>query len=150
MQLWRISRHKLLDGVGGIVADGRWHARGRPIVYCSTHPASALLEWIVHLELVSEQIPTTIPYITVDVPDDVRSDRVPVSSLPATWRTNVSGTQEIGIQWIASARSALLYVPSAVVPETENVLINPLHTDAARIHVGSIRDEPFDSRLFSG
>lgn len=128
-----------------MVADGRWHTRGRPIVYCSTHPAAALLEWIVHLELDSEQTPTTIPYITVDVPDDLRSDRVVVGSLPPTWRASSAITQKIGNQWIASARSALLYVPSAVVPDAENILINPLHSEAARIRIGSIRDEPFDS-----
>ncbi|MDQ2681755.1 MAG: RES family NAD+ phosphorylase, partial [Candidatus Eremiobacteraeota bacterium] len=115
----------------------------RPIVYCSAHPATALVEWIVHLELDSDQIPTTIPYITLDVPDELHSERIATETLPLNWRADTSISRELGDEWLASARSALFYVPSAIVPEAENVLLNPSHSDFSRVTINGVRDEPW-------
>ena len=150
MQLWRVSRHKTLDGVGGLLVEGRWHTRGRPIVYCSSHPSLALVEWIVRLELEPDEIPDIIPYIVVDLPDDVADERVDAARLPTDWKNNLSGTQTIGDEWLISRRTAVLRVPSAVAPESENVLINPLHAGATRIRIVRTLDEPFDPRLLAG
>jgi RES domain-containing protein len=148
--LWRISRHRNLDGVGGFLVDGRWHSRGHPIVYSSPEPSTALIEWIVHLELNVDEIPPTIPFIVVDAPENTSEDRLDSGALPADWRTNHFITREIGDVWIASRRSALLYVPSAIVPETQNVLINPAHADSARLTISRTIDAHFDPRLLAG
>lgn len=133
-----------------MLVDGRWHTRGRPIVYCSSHPSLALVEWIVHLELEPDEIPDLIPYILVDLPDTVAVERIDAAALPTHWKSNLSATQAIGDEWIRSRRTAVLCVPSAVVPESENILINPLHANATSIRVVRTLDEPFDPRLLAG
>ena len=149
VQLWRVSRYPALDGVGGLYAEGRWHTRGQPIVYCAPNSGTALIEWIVHLELSPEVIPERIPYLIVDLPDDLDLERH-AAVLPEDWKANVAVTRDIGDEWLASRRTAALLVPSAVVPETINVLINPLHPDAARITVVRNFEDPFDPRLLPG
>ena len=150
MQLWRVSRYPLLDGYGGMVVAGRWHTRGHPVTYCADQAATVLIEWIVHLELGPDEIPATIPYIIIDAPDDIAIERVDSARLPPDWKSIFSMTQAIGDAWLDSRRTALLRVPSAVIPETENVLINPLHLDSARIRITRTLDEPFDARLLAG
>lgn len=133
-----------------MLVDGRWHTRGLPILYCSSHPPLALVEWIVHLELEPDEIPDTIPYIVVDLPDDIADERIDAARLPTDWKSNLSATQAIGDEWLISRRTAVLRVPSAVVPESENILINPLHASATSIRVVRTLDEPFDPRLLAG
>ena len=72
MWLWRISNHASLSGEGGLHASGRWHARGRRVVYLADHPASALLEVMVHLEIDAEDLPSHYQLLGVDVPDGMR------------------------------------------------------------------------------
>ena len=73
MRLWRISNHADLSGEGGRVVGGRWHSRGRPVVYLAEHPALALVENIVHLEIDPDDLPDTYQLIEVDLPDDVET-----------------------------------------------------------------------------
>ena len=72
MRLWRISNHASLSGDGGLYASGRWHTRGRRVVYLADHPASALLEVMVHLEIDAEDLPTHYQLLGVEVPDGLR------------------------------------------------------------------------------
>ena len=75
MRLWRISDHADLTGEGGLLASGRWHSRGSRIVYLADHPASALVEVLVHLEVESEDIPSSYQLVAVDLSDDDRTQR---------------------------------------------------------------------------
>lgn len=140
--------------MGGLMVAGRWHSRGRPITYCSPHPATALLEWFVHLELNQDTIPDLVPYIVIDAADTISSERITVDQLSPEWRTDEAVTREIGDSWLKAARSPMLFVPSALVPETENILLNPLHPDLhladagkAGVRIIETRDEQFDPRL---
>ena len=135
MTLWRISNHATLDGAGGLRAAGRWHTRGARIVYCAQNPASALLEILVHAEIAIEDIPVAFRWLEIDAPDSVAVETVDPGILGPAWRSQPAATRRLGDHWLAASRSALLRVPSAIVPETWNVLINPLHPGAARIRV---------------
>lgn len=145
MRLWRISRYPALDGQGGLVADGRWHTKGRHVTYAALHSATALLEWIVHLEISASQIPAAIPFAVIEAPDDISLERA--ANLQANWRYDTIATQRLGNEWLESKRTALLLVPSVLAPETESVLINPQHRDARRIAPPSRLDYPFDRRF---
>jgi len=147
MLLWRISNHASLSGDGGLVASARWHSRGKRIVYLADHPASALLEVIVRLEVKAENMPDGFQLLKIDLPDDLRADQADESELPADWRERVSLTQEIGDVWLNEGLTSLLRVPSAIVPETNNYLLNPGHADAARIVIASAIRAAFDPRL---
>ncbi|WP_431860509.1 RES family NAD+ phosphorylase [Azospirillum sp.] len=149
MRLWRISNYADLQGVGGLRAGGRWHSRGRPVVYLADSAAGALLEVLVHLEVATpDALPDTYQLLTVEVEDTV----VPVDCppLPADWPAREGVTRGVGDAWLAAGRSALLRVPSAIVPDVHNVLLNPLHPDAGKATIIAVRTVPFDRRLFPG
>lgn len=145
MRLWRVSIHPSIEGEGGLFVSGRWHRRGRRVTYCSLHPATALLEWIAHLELDMDAVPPQIPYIVIEVPREVRAEQAP--ELPESWRRNAAVTQSIGDEWLERGRSAILLVPSAIVPEARNALLNPAHPAFDSIRVVERRNEAFDLRL---
>ena len=96
MRLWRISDHADLSGVGGLHASGRWHSRGRRVVYLADHPASALLEVLVHLEIDVEDLPTHYQLLGVDVPDDVAITLLDERGLPDDWRNQRAVTRARG------------------------------------------------------
>lgn len=144
MTLWRISNYRLLDGAGGLEASGRWHTRGRRIVYCSENAATAMLEVLAHLEIDVEDQPTSFRYLEIEVPDLIP---VETASMHGDWRRNLEKTRAFGDEWLQSGRTALLRVPSVLTPSTWNVLINPLHPDAAQIRIVRTLKHPIDSRL---
>jgi RES domain-containing protein len=146
--VWRLARapYAALDGEGGRRASARWHTRGRPIVYTASHLSLAVLELLVHID--PGEIPTDLVALTIDVPDDIRVETLDVGSLPADWRApEHEACRRAGDAWLASLRTMVLRVPSAVVPEEHNFLLNPLHPDAARARVAARRLFTFDLRL---
>ena len=148
MFLWRISNHHALDGRGGLLASARWHTRGRPIVYLATSPAGALVEVLVNLELDPAHLPRTYQMLKAEAPQDLEVARIDPASLPQDWRQDQIASRSRGDEWLASAPSALLEVPSALLPETSNILLNPRHRDASRIAVLWHEAYPYDRRLF--
>ena len=147
MRLWRISNHAELSGEGGLHASGRWHSKGRRVVYLADHPASALLETLVHLEIDVEDLPTHYQLLAVDAPDDIAVTLLDEATLPTDWRDQLAVTRARGDEWLGGGATALLQVPSAIVPAARNILLNPSHRDSMRIAVASIMRAPFDRRL---
>jgi RES domain-containing protein len=146
MRLWRISNHASLSGDGGLYASGRWHTRGRRVVYLADHPASALLEVMVHLEVDAEDMPRDYQLLGVDVPDDIPAAFM---GLPDGWSDDIATTRALGDAWLREGSSALLRVPSAIVPDARNYLLNPAHADAARIAIVESQRAAFDPRLMA-
>jgi RES domain-containing protein len=146
MLLWRISNYGTLDGRGGLLASARWHTQGRPIVYLATSPAGALVEVLVHLELHPAQLPASYRILKAEASSDVAIQRIP--ALPPNWREDLWLTRSTGDKWLASAESVLLEVPSAILPETSNILLNPAHPGANAVRVLWHEAYPFDRRLF--
>ena len=147
MVLWRISNHSSLTGDGGLRASGRWHTRGRRIVYCTLNPAAALLETLVHFEIDLRDLPKRYRLLKLEAPGDLGVAQVTIADLPERWIERTDATRAVGDTWLAAGRSPLLAVPSAIVPETLNVLLNPAHQDARRIVVTQIGDHALDPRL---
>lgn len=142
MRLKRIAnvRHADLKGGGGMLFDGRWHTRGRPIVYLAENAALALLELVVHMEVPHAALPNYV-LLDVDVPDDVEvecADWVEIDEAPC---------RAFGDAWLASGRTALCRVRSILVPDGFNLLLNPAHPDAGRIEIVSTTPLPIDPRL---
>lgn len=148
--LWRISRHNDLEGLGGERSAGRWHtaAKGKRIVYLSEHPALALLEVLANLKGNPKLFPDTYRLLKIAVDDGVRATAAEVDPLPQDWRDNLDFSRQIGDEWLASRRSALLVVPSAPSPESCNYLLNPLHPDAKGLQIEWSQWVEYDKRLF--
>jgi RES domain-containing protein len=147
MVLWRISGYAGLDGLGGLLSSARWHTRGRRIVYLAATPAGALIEVLVHLELSPARMPKPWRLMKVRVEEGTSSERIPAEKLAGNWRDAPEVSARAGDEWLAGKRSALLEVPSAIVPETSNWLLNPEHPDSARIHLVEHEAFRLDSRL---
>jgi RES domain-containing protein len=145
--LWRISNHITLTGDGGLRASARWHTRGRRIVYCAMHPAAALLEALAHLELALDDLPAAYRLLKIDAPGNLAVTKVSLDDLPRDWIVRTNATREIGDRWLEAAQTPLLSVPSALVPETFNMLLNPEHEHAGRITVVSTSRHVIDPRL---
>jgi RES domain-containing protein len=145
--LWRISNHPSLAGEGALRTSGRWHTRGKRVVYCAQNPAAALLEILVHFEIEIRDLPARYRLLKIEVPDDVRIERVTFGELPGDWSERTDVTRAIGDAWLARGSTALLSVPSAIVPETFNVLLNPAQQDADRIVIAQTTEQALDLRL---
>jgi RES domain-containing protein len=153
--LWRIAIDTPdytaddLSGKGAEKTGGRWNRRGRPVVYCASSISLACLETVVHLNL--SGLPLNRFLVRIDVPDEVWAKRMGQTAhqLPVGWSAIPEGkvSLDIGDAWLEGGGSALLVVPSVVVPEEANVLVNPLHHDAAAIRATKLRPWVYDARL---
>lgn len=129
---------ELWSGVGGLHVDGRWHSRGRRIVYTSQSLSLAQLEVLVHITD-RRQMPPLV-YSTVVIPDEVRVGSVEPDELPAEWRQfspYSATTQLIGTRWLTEAKSAVLKVPSAISAHEWNYLLNPMHPDFEQLQLAA-------------
>lgn len=147
MILWRVSNYQSLDGTGGLYVSGRWHTKGHPVVYCTLNPATALLETLVHIEIDSEDRPERFQVLRTEGPESLSIEKVEAGSLSPNWAEDMNATQAIGDRWLSEKRSLLLQVPSVLVPETWNVLVNPLHVEISLLKIIAMYEHPFDSRL---
>ena len=147
MLLWRISNHASLEGEGGLIASARWHTRGHPVLYLAETPAGALVEVLVYLELDPAHLPRSYKLLKAEAPDNISLRTIGKADLGADWTQDLLATRNLGDAWLRSRATALLRVPSAIVPETFNLLLNPRHPDAARLRIVSHRDYPWDKRL---
>jgi RES domain-containing protein len=140
MQVWRICRRPFADltGEGARLYGGRWNSPGRPMIYAAETAALAVLEVRVHLDLDWDVLPSDYVLVAINLPEIQIEE---LTALP-------EDTVEVGDAWLASRRSALLKVPSAIVAESFNMLINCTHPDAATISTASIRPFVFDERLW--
>lgn len=147
MTLWRISGHPELDGAGGLRGPGRWHTKGRPIVYCAPNPATSLVEMLAHIEIDSSDVPDLLQYLEIEAPDDTSTETLETEALGWSWAANLAVSRRAGDEWLRSGRTALLRVPSVIVPVTWNILINPRHPDSGQIRVVHIHRHGIDPRL---
>jgi RES domain-containing protein len=146
--VWRLARlaHAKLDGEGARLAGGRWNTRGRAAVYTSSRLSLAALELLVHTDV--PLVPPDLVAFEIEIPDGLDIESVETADLPKDWRLpGHPSCRAIGDTWLAEERTPVLRVPSAVVPEEWNYIINPGHRAAKSIQISSRRRFAFDSRL---
>jgi RES domain-containing protein len=140
-------RYPVFDGSGAALEGARWNSPGRLLVYTSEHYATALLEKLVHAG--RTQLPGAHHAAAIEIPDDLPIEEFDPDEAPG-WDSDESAVaQAYGEEWHASARTAVLVVPSLPgQPVERNFIINPGHPDAARIRVMPSFDVIWDGRLF--
>ena len=145
MLVWRLAsgRYPPLEGEGARLVGGRWNSPGRPVVYASESLALCLAECLVH---VTVALPRNYVAFKISVPDALVEER-DIKSLKSRWERDLMYTRAIGDEWLKEERSLALIVPSAVLPESRNVLLNPQHPRASRLRVVSQQPFTFDPRL---
>jgi RES domain-containing protein len=152
--LWRIAQetreHRAddLSGGGAAKTGGRWNSIGKAVVYTSRSVALAYLETLAHL---GRETPRNRFLVRLVVPDKIWDQALwaKEKDLPKTWRAEPAGigSAQFGDKWLAAGKSALLCLPSVIVPEDTNVLINPNHEDAVSIQARVQRQLLYDPRL---
>jgi RES domain-containing protein len=153
MRVYRLSskahQAAAFSGEGARLAGGRWNHKGNRVVYCSESRALAAMEMFVNLD--SSLAPSELVFIAVDVPDDIITV-VKLADLPSNWKDYPApdDVKDIGIEWIVKKTSAALVVPSVVMPEESNLLVNPEHADFGRIKIGKPTKFTFDGRIWKG
>ena len=154
--LWRIGTDTPAytaddrSGTGAKLTGGRWNRVGNPVVYTASSIALACLETIVHLG--ASGLPYNRYLVRFDVPDYVwqaAGECDPNDPRLVGWDAQPAGAVSLdaGDEWLASATSALLRVPSVIVQEEWNVLINPLHPDSGKLAMTKVRKFLYDVRL---
>lgn len=141
---WRISRHRDVSGTGGWRSPGRWHHAGQPVVYLAESPAGRLLEVRVHTS--ANDVPPQFILLEVEAPEG-QVEAIRFDELPVGWQSQLEFTRDLGTAWLQRKETPLLRVPSAIVPETANFLLNPIHPDAKKFNMVEASAYLFDVRL---
>ena len=148
---WRIVKQKkpprkAFDGEGARLHGGRWNSPGTSMVYTAGSQSLAALEMLVHLDAAD----LMGKYVFFEVTMDESMIRALVEAdLPRNWRSDPSPSKlrRMGDAWAASAVSVALCVPSVVIPEEQNFLLNPKHPDFSKLHIGKAVPFRYDARL---
>ncbi len=147
MTVYRICKAKYPanDGEGARLAGGRWNHKGTPLVYCGATASLCALEVLAH----SAKLPADVIVIGARIPQSVSIRTIEETDLPATWSGPVATrkTKDIGTSWAKSGATAVLSVPSVVVPNERNYLLNPAHPDFSKIRLSAPQPFVFDKRL---
>jgi RES domain-containing protein len=153
MRVFRIVREKYLDtalsGRGVQLSKGfQWNSYGTPMVYTAESRSLAALEVAVHLDF-TEDLLTDRYLVEIEVPVELEILTLPVSDLPKGWDAKPPGrvSQHIGYEFINGNAAPVLRVPSSIIPQEFNFLLNPAHEDFSQIKISKRVRFGFDSRL---
>lgn len=154
MLVYRIDRKKYLKdtlkGIGASMSSSfRWNSEHTRMVYTSESRALALLEITAHLNGVME-IPTDRYLVEIEIPDALKIQTFSIADLPKNWNAHPPSvfTQNLGDTFVQKLKAPVLKVPSSIVPQEFNLLINPHHPDALKIEIISNERLAFDPRIF--
>ena len=150
MEVFRITKkeHADLDGKGGLFGPGRWHKKGNNVIYTSEHASLAAWEKIVHVASF-ENLPDDLWLIKIDLPGSIEILTVPKNILVPGWDdfpfSNV--TVDFGTSFLQKKECLALKVPSVIIPDEFNVILNPLHPDIHKCRIISSEPFVFDRRI---
>jgi RES domain-containing protein len=150
IKAWRITKTKhaatAFTGGGAKTYGGRWNSAGTAVVYAAGSTSLAILEMLVHLQ--AQELMRRYAIFEVSF-DEALMTSVDPATLPKSWRRfpSPASVQQLGDDWVAEAASAVLRLPSVIVPSEWNYLLNPAHPDFAKITIGPKQQIKFDPRL---
>jgi RES domain-containing protein len=150
MRVWRIARDRYdpLSGDGARLYGGRWNSPGRPVLYTAGHAALAVLEALVWTD--PEDVPDDLRLYELEIVGRPRPAVLPLEDLPGDWTADGSAASiAAGDRGRAEGTRRAMWVPSAILPEERNLLINPLHAGFGALRMVDSRKFRFDVRLLS-
>lgn len=133
--------------MGSKLHGGRWNPKGYPLLYTAESKALAALETLVHLE--RNTVPDDLQIISLQLPDNqiLVYDKSNFKNI-INHKNSISRLKKSGQKWIDSNKSLALIVPSVLIPDENNILINPAHPSFGEIKVIDIDNFIFDDRFF--
>lgn len=153
--VWRLARPEFaehLDGEGSRLVGGRWNPIGRAALYTSEHLSLSVLEVYVHLPPQMRDVLPILTAVQISIPDDVGLTRVTAQQLAELLASSdpLAASLAIGTAWIDRGLDLVLQVPSVLVPEEANLVLNPAHPRMGEVRIVSTRAFRFDPRLAVG
>jgi RES domain-containing protein len=150
MIVYRITKkeHSGLDGMGGLYGPGRWHRKGNLVIYTSEHASLAAWEKIVHVSNF-ENLPDNLLLVKIEIPDGIEIQTVPTTVLVSGWNgfPFATETANYGTAFLRGKTHLALKVPSVIIPDEFNIILNPLHPDILRCKVISTIPFMYDKRV---
>jgi RES domain-containing protein len=147
--IYRVGKavRPVFNPTGAFLEGGRWNSPGRRAIYASTCLAGSLLELLVHTGM-RQKLPGEHHCARAEIPDDVRIEVVDETRLPGWDAPDSVVAREVGDDWLATLRTAVLSVPAVTAkPYGRHVVLNPVHPDFTRISIGESVPIEWDARL---
>ena len=149
MIVYRIGKTRYardLMGEGARLNGGRWNHVMTACLYTAESRSLAVLEYTVNVNI--DEIPRALSLTTLEIPDpsiEIYSE----AQLPGDWKAAPAptSTRDFGTQWLKAAKSLVMKIPSAVIPEEWNMIINPLHPGIKDCKIIDVRDFVYDVRI---
>ena len=147
MKVYRITLAQFSCKLYASGQPARWNSKGTFVIYSASSRALACLENLVHRS--GEGLSSLFKTMIIHIPGDVEVEQIKPSMLPSNWSTFAGQaiTSKMGDEWVRSGESSVLKVPSAIIPEENNYIINPAHPDSSRIKLEGVEEFMFDGRL---
>lgn len=151
MRIYRISKTQYindLSGEGARLYGGRWNMKGDAMLYFSQNLSLSLLEIIVHVEYA--ELPMDYSFVEAEIPDSCIKKIQSIDFIQPKLSSDgsVNETQMVGSNWIINKEGLAMSVPSVILPQEHNILINPKHVDFEKLKVLGIHQLDIDPRLF--
>jgi RES domain-containing protein len=148
MLLYRITRKKhaqALDGAGSRINGGRWNNIGTPCIYTSESRALAVLEYIVNMQL--DEVPLDLVVISLKIANE--KEIYKPAKLPENWMNIKASdeTKQLGTSILNQKEHLIIKIPSVIIPEEYNYLINPEHSHMKNLSIVNVAPFSFDTRL---
>lgn len=150
MIIYRISNAIYSDdisGTGAKLTGARWNSKGFPMLYTAEHISLAILEMLVHTRFKDAGVQYDL--LTIQIPQQASLGKIDVKKLKKGWTDDINYSRFIGDEFIKEKQNLIMSVPSAIVQEENNFLINPLHPDFKKVKILETRSFKTDERLFS-
>lgn len=149
MLVYRIGRTKYADdlsGEGARLNGGRWNHRLTPCLYTSASRSLSVLEYTVNVNI--DDIPRALSITTLDIPEN-HLLKLNLTDLPGDWRASPapSSTKDFGTELLRKGEYAVIQIPSAVIPDEFNFLLNPFHKESIKFSIVNISDFIYDVRI---
>lgn len=135
-----------LAGEGARLNGGRWNHKLTPCIYTSESRALALLEYTVNVSI--DEIPRALSFTTFEIPDKGIQE-VTEEELPGNWKDVPvpSSAKDFGTVLLKKGKAPVLKIPSIVITQEYNYILNPLHADSQSFKILDIKDFVFDVRI---
>lgn len=136
-----------LSGFGASLYGGRWNSKGLTALYCSQHISLAVLEMVVNFSRSASPLLQPYELLEIEIPDSLYI--IQLKNLKTDWIINQDYTRFIGDNFLNDEKLLTIQVPSAVIPQESNFMINPKHKLIGKVKIASKKKYGFDNRLLN-
>lgn len=147
MFVFRIVQAKYAKGLQASGRAARWNPNKVAVIYTSSSQSLACLENVVHRTYLG--LNHDFKALTIHIPDTIEQEEIKLADLPSDWKDfeQMPYTQILGNKWITEERTAVMKIPSSIIAQEHNYLLNPAHPEFKKIKITAVEPFVFDERI---